>query len=161
MSPVDLDRLLSQFAPDRRAFLKTLVLGTAYAAPVLASFSLDGLGSGAAQAQASNLCASNLVSNTADLVITKTASPEPVIAGTALTYTLTVYNCGPATAQSVSFQDPLPSGATFVSANQSSGPAFVLTTPAVGTEGGTVSGTAPSLGVGASAVFEIVVQVNP
>lgn len=160
MSPIDLDRLLARFAPDRRSFLKTLVLGTAYATPLVASFSMDGLGVDAAAAQASNLC-SNLVSNTADLVITKTASPEPVTAGTDLTYTVTVYNCGPEAADSVRFVDQLPVGATFVSATQVSGPAFMLTTPPLGTEGGLVEGTAPSMAMGAEAVFSIVVKVNP
>lgn len=160
MSPIDLDRLLARFVPDRRSFLKTLVLGTAYATPIVASFSMDGLGVDAAAAQASNLC-SNMVSNTADLVITKTASPEPVTAGTDLTYTLTVYNCGPATADSVSFVDFLPGGATFVSATQVSGPSFMLITPPVGAEGGEVRGTATTMAQGAEAVFSIVVKVNP
>lgn len=160
MSPIDLDRLLARFAPDRRSFLKTLALGTAYATPLVASFSMDGLGVDAAAAQASNLC-SNLVSNTADLVITKTASPEPVTAGTDLTYTLTVYNCGPATANSVQFADFLPAGATFVSATHVSGPLFTLTTPPVGTEGGLVEGSAATMAPGATSVFSIVVKVKP
>jgi uncharacterized repeat protein (TIGR01451 family) len=163
MSPIDLERLLADCSPDRRSFLRTLVLGTAYAAPIVASFSLDGLvADAAAQAE---LCTSNLFSNVADLVITKTATPEPVVAGTELVYTLTVHNCGPLAAENVSFTDQLPSGATFVSAAQDSTtptPTFALTTPAVGDEGGVVSGAALApLPSGTSVRFEIVVQVNP
>lgn len=51
-----------------------------------------------------------------DLRITKTDAPDPVVAGQDLTYTLTVTNDGPATAQAVTVTDTLPAGVTFVSA---------------------------------------------
>ena len=50
-----------------------------------------------------------------DLSIVKTGSPNPVIAGNNLTYTLTATNNGPSTATGVTISDPLPSGETFVS----------------------------------------------
>jgi uncharacterized repeat protein (TIGR01451 family) len=162
MSPIDLDRLFESFQPDRREFLRSLILGTAYATPLVASFSMDGLVAPAG-AQAGNLCAgSNVGSNTADLAITKTASPEPVVAGEQLTYALTVANCGPADADDVLVEDQLPPGATFVSAAQTSGATtFSLTTPAVGEEAGVFQATAASMPEGDVAVFVIVVQVNP
>lgn len=51
----------------------------------------------------------------ADLSITKTDSPDPVLAGNELTYTIKVTNSGPSTADNVTVTDPLPSGTTFVS----------------------------------------------
>jgi uncharacterized repeat protein (TIGR01451 family) len=57
----------------------------------------------------------------ADLSLSKTGAPDPATAGSPLTYTLTVLNNGPDTAQDVSLSDPLPAGVTFVSANASQG----------------------------------------
>ncbi len=51
----------------------------------------------------------------ADLSIAKTGSPDPVIAGETLTYTLTVTNAGPSDAQGVVDTDVLPAGVTLVS----------------------------------------------
>src|SRR5438067_822973 len=42
--------------------------------------------------------------------ITKSDSPDPVTAGTDLTYTLTVKNAGPSFARSVQATDPVPAG---------------------------------------------------
>jgi len=80
----------------------------------------------------------------ADLSITKTDSPDPVIAGSPLTYTLTVTNSGPASASSVSVVDTLPASVTFVSA------AGVLFT--CSNAGNTVTCTTPTLGVGTSTI---------
>lgn len=62
-----------------------------------------------------------IVSSSADLGITKTAAPEPVIAGNLLTYTITVTNGGPSTAQNVAISDPLTAGTTFVSGKDGNG----------------------------------------
>jgi uncharacterized repeat protein (TIGR01451 family) len=51
----------------------------------------------------------------ADLSIIKTATPEPVLAGENVTYTITVTNNGPATARFVKVQDVLPAGLTLIS----------------------------------------------
>jgi uncharacterized repeat protein (TIGR01451 family) len=56
-----------------------------------------------------NNCAS------ADLEIAKTDSPDPVITGSNVTYTITVTNHGPAAAASVVVTDNLPANVTFVS----------------------------------------------
>ncbi len=55
----------------------------------------------------------------ADLSITK-SGPSSVIQGGVVSYTLTALNAGPATANSVTFTDAIPSGLTF-NASQSSG----------------------------------------
>jgi uncharacterized repeat protein (TIGR01451 family) len=53
----------------------------------------------------------------ADLAVSLTASPNPAVAGTNLSYTLTVTNLGPASASSVTLTDTLPASVTFVSAS--------------------------------------------
>jgi uncharacterized repeat protein (TIGR01451 family) len=50
------------------------------------------------------------VSLSADLSVTKTDSPDPVTAGSELTYTLTVQNSGPADAPNVVLTDSVPAG---------------------------------------------------
>jgi uncharacterized repeat protein (TIGR01451 family) len=51
----------------------------------------------------------------ADLGLSKTASANPVEAGSEFSYTLTVTNAGPAAADSVVLNDPLPAGLEFLS----------------------------------------------
>ncbi|HEU4455302.1 MAG TPA: IPTL-CTERM sorting domain-containing protein [Longimicrobium sp.] len=93
---------------------------------------------------------------TSNYSLTLTDTPDPVLAGANLTYTLTVTNAGPGSAQTVSFSDPLPAGTTFQSL---SGPGtWSCSTPSVGASG-TVSCSIATLGVG-SAVFTITVQVG-
>ncbi len=53
----------------------------------------------------------------ADLAIAKSASPDPVLAGADLVYSLTVTNLGPDVASGVTITDPLPAAVTFVSAS--------------------------------------------
>jgi uncharacterized repeat protein (TIGR01451 family) len=61
------------------------------------------------------------VAASADLSLTKAATPTPVDAGAPLTYTLDVTNHGPSTAAAVRVTDPLPSGLTLTSATASRG----------------------------------------
>ena len=67
----------------------------------------------------------------------KFAAPNPVFAGNNLNYTVIVSNNGDVAARNVALTDALPGGASFVSATQTSGPAFALTLPAAGSSGGT------------------------
>jgi len=71
----------------------------------------------------SNNTASGAVTfvSSADLAITKTASPNPVIAGTNLTYTITVSNAGPSTATGVVVTDTIPAQVSVLSVTPSSG----------------------------------------
>jgi uncharacterized repeat protein (TIGR01451 family) len=100
------------------------------------------------------------VSTSADIEVTKTDSPDPVTAGTELTYTVTITNNGPSDAQNVNLIDAVPANTTFVSAAQDSGPAFNCTKPAAGASTGNVSCTIATLASGASAVFTIKVNVD-
>ncbi|HWS28054.1 MAG TPA: IPTL-CTERM sorting domain-containing protein, partial [Xanthomonadales bacterium] len=69
----------------------------------------------------------------ANLSILLTDSPDPVSAGSPLTYVATLTNGGPSDAQGVSIALPLPATLTFVSAVASAG--GVCVTPAVGANG--------------------------
>jgi uncharacterized repeat protein (TIGR01451 family) len=99
------------------------------------------------------------VNTQADLRVTKSDSPDPVLAGNNITYTLTVTNSGPSDAQTVALSDTLPAGTTFVSLSQGSGATFACTTPAVGATG-TVSCTRATLAATASQTFTLVVKVG-
>jgi uncharacterized repeat protein (TIGR01451 family) len=57
----------------------------------------------------------------ADLGVTLTASPEPVLVGDQLTYTATVADTGPMRAPDATLRETLPAGASFVSATASQG----------------------------------------
>ncbi|HEX3129654.1 MAG TPA: ExeM/NucH family extracellular endonuclease [Thermoanaerobaculia bacterium] len=97
------------------------------------------------------------VATSADLVVTKVDTPDPVTSGANLTYTITVDNNGPSNAASVSLTDTLPAGTTFVSLSSPGG--WSCTQPSVGS-GGTVSCSIGSLGLG-NAVFTLTVAVDP
>ena len=94
--------------------------------------------------------ASTLVATAADLSITKSDSPDPALAGTNLTYTLTVTNAGPSVNAGFSVTDTLPSGVSFVSA-----------TSGCTESSGTVTCISGGLGVGATETYQIVVTVDP
>ncbi|MCI0379621.1 MAG: DUF11 domain-containing protein [Gemmataceae bacterium] len=102
---------------------------------------------------------STTVINQADLSVTKTDTPDPVFAGTNLTYTITVSNAGPNDALNAALTDVIPANTTFVSAIQTAGPAFTLSAPPVGGTG-TFTATGASFAAGATATFEVTVQVN-
>jgi uncharacterized repeat protein (TIGR01451 family) len=101
--------------------------------------------------------ATTTVNAVADLSVTKTDAPDPVSAGSNLTYTITVNNAGPSAAAGVSLNDTLPAGTTFVSLTSVAG--WLCTTPAVGA-GGTVTCTIASLASGAPAIFTLVVNTS-
>jgi uncharacterized repeat protein (TIGR01451 family) len=101
----------------------------------------------------------NVINAAVDLFITKSDTPDPVTAGSNLTYTLTATNSGPGDAQNISLVDVIPANTTFVSYQQNSGPAFTLTTPPVGGTG-TVTATLANFASGASATFTLTLNVN-
>jgi uncharacterized delta-60 repeat protein/uncharacterized repeat protein (TIGR01451 family) len=57
----------------------------------------------------------------ADLRVTQSDAPDPVLVGQGLTYTVTVTNNGPAAASGVTLTDTLPAGVAFVSATAGCG----------------------------------------
>lgn len=85
----------------------------------------------------------------ADLSVTKTASPNPVPAGTTLTYTIGYANAGPSDATGVVITDTLPTGATFLSAQPGS----------CTLAGGTVTCALGTVAAGGSGTVTIVVSV--
>ena len=95
------------------------------------------------------------VSATAGLAITKTDSPDPVMAGAELVYTLQVSNGGPSTAQDVVVVDTLPAGTTLVSAVGGTGAVACATAGP-----GVVSCDIGDLDPGQSVTIFITVKVN-
>lgn len=93
-----------------------------------------------------------------DLSIVK-SGPATAVAGSNVTYTITVSNFGPDAADNVNFTDPLPAGATFVSLAQNTGPVASCSTPAVGS-GGTASCNFAQITSGTSAQFTLVVKAG-
>lgn len=89
----------------------------------------------------------------ADLSVTKTGDPDPVIAGDSLTYSLTITNNGPSDATGVVLTDNLPPATTFDSATASQG--------SCSEAGGIVTCNLGDLAASATATVEIVVTVDP
>lgn len=106
-----------------------------------------------------NATFTTIVSSSADLGITKTSS-GPTEPGQNLTYTITITNNGPSDAADLVLTDTVPANTTFVSLTQPTGPTFSCTTPPVGGTGA-INCTLAGLLTGASATFELVVQVSP
>jgi uncharacterized repeat protein (TIGR01451 family) len=89
------------------------------------------------------------VAATADLSVLKVDSPDPVVAGSNITYTISVTNAGPDAASNVSLSDTTPAGTTFVSVTPGAG----WTCPPLPVGGtGTQTCTDPSVPVGTSTI---------
>ncbi|MDP9193352.1 MAG: DUF11 domain-containing protein [Acidobacteriota bacterium] len=97
------------------------------------------------------------VSN-ANLGITATDAPDPVAAGSNITYSGTITNAGPQSATNVTVTIPLHTGLLFVSMSDPAG--FSCTPPAAGANG-TITCTIATLANGANIPFSFVAQVNP
>jgi uncharacterized repeat protein (TIGR01451 family) len=163
MAPDDVERLFSDLPPDRRQFLVRLLtgVGIAYVAPVVASFSLDGLVVPAA-GQSANICAMSGNCGSVSVAIEKTALPTSVHPGETITYQIAVQSCTSCYVSNLVVRDPIPPGTTFVSAQQLSGSAFtlILPNPGDGPPATFVAAAATPLALGDAAVFEVVVQVD-
>jgi uncharacterized repeat protein (TIGR01451 family) len=107
-----------------------------------------------------SLPTSTVVATKADLVVTKSDSPDPVIAGNEITYPISITNNGPSDARNVVLNDTISSPLTFVSMNASGASGFTCSTPSVGGTG-TVSCSAAVLLAGATANFSLRVRVSP
>lgn len=93
----------------------------------------------------------NPVGSAADVDLTMTATPEPVIITSNLTYTLTVTNHGPSIAAGVLVTNVLPAGVQFVSATTATGSATT-------NSAGIVTWSVGSLAMDASATLTLVVS---
>lgn len=93
----------------------------------------------------------------ADLSVTKSGTPYPVVAGQDLTYTLLVKNNGTIPAQNLTLNDNLPDNTTFqmLDAPQE----WACTEPNIN-DTGSIACTAPRLNGGKSATFTLKVHVN-
>ena len=85
-----------------------------------------------------------LASTDADLLIVKTDAPDVAVAGTDVSYTLSVTNRGPATATGVTVTDTLPAGTTFVSGSTGCSAAGAVVTCTAGT---LAAGSSLALGI--------------
>jgi uncharacterized repeat protein (TIGR01451 family) len=107
-----------------------------------------------------NVGVAGLTASSADISATK-SGPASATAGANISWTLTLANAGPETASNATLVDQLPTGTTFVSMVQNSGPvATVCTTPAVG-QNGQVACIFNSLTSGASAQFTLTAAIAP
>ncbi|MFA6954716.1 MAG: Calx-beta domain-containing protein [Thermoanaerobaculia bacterium] len=100
--------------------------------------------------------ATTTVATSADLSVTKVDTPDPVDAGSNITYTVTATNAGPSNAASVTLGDTLPAGTTFVSLSSPGG--WSCSTPSVGSAGA-ISCTNSSMAVGFE-LFTLTVTVD-
>jgi uncharacterized repeat protein (TIGR01451 family) len=92
----------------------------------------------------------------ADLAATNTATPNPVLAGSNITYTQVVTNNGPLDAVNAVFTEQVPTNTTFQSLAHPAG--WLCNTPAVnGT--GTITCTDPDVAKSAAGTFTLAVQV--
>ncbi|HWQ36072.1 MAG TPA: S8 family serine peptidase [Blastocatellia bacterium] len=95
--------------------------------------------------------------SSADLAITKTDAPDPVIAGNNLTYTINAVNNGTGPAAFIQISDNVPGGATFVSLASPAG--WTCTAPAVGGTG-PITCKKDTMAVNETAAFTLVVRVD-
>jgi uncharacterized repeat protein (TIGR01451 family) len=102
--------------------------------------------------------ATTTISAQADLWVSLPNPPQQATGGLPATYTISVTNLGPASAQSVSLSDSFP-GATFDSLSQTAGPTFTCTPPGPSTPT-TATCTIPLLASGGAATFQLVVTPN-
>ncbi|HEX8710071.1 MAG TPA: Calx-beta domain-containing protein, partial [Pyrinomonadaceae bacterium] len=95
----------------------------------------------------------------ADIETTKSDSPDPVLAGNNITYTINVINRGPDAASGLTFTDTVPSNTTFVSLSSPVG-WTCSTLPAAGGTG-QITCTASTLASAQTNTFTLVVKVDP
>jgi uncharacterized repeat protein (TIGR01451 family) len=99
-----------------------------------------------------------VISTAADVAITNAAAPDPVNAGSTITYTLTAVNNGPIDAQDLAIQDNTPAATTFLSATPSAGGS--CTTPAVGGTGLVTCSWAGATAAGAPSARTVILVVT-
>jgi len=147
---------LATFAPGTAAFTLAVTVAADLAQGSTLAATATVTSATADPATANNSATETVAVDTAaDLAVTLVDSPDPVAAGAALTYTITLTNAGPSAAAAVTLTDALPASLRFASLTSPAG--WSCTTPAAG-QAGTVSCQRPSMAVG-SAVFTLVADV--
>ncbi len=126
----------------------TLTLTSSAGTP-LGSHLIDVAGQSAILIHTAQVTLRTVSPTSADLTVSKTASPNPGQVGTSLSYRIVVMNNGPGVATNVVLTDTLPSGVTFGSASVTQGSCS-------GTA--TVNCAIGTLNVGASAIATVVVS---
>ena len=153
------------FAPGTASFPVVLAVasGTASGTPVNDTVTV---GSSTADPNSANNTATAAdvvaLATQADLVVTNTASPTTVTAGSNVTYTQSVTNNGPAVATAgMTFSEATPPNTTFVSMTPPAG-WTCGTVPAVGGTGTITCTDSGTLGIGSAntATFSLLLQVN-
>jgi uncharacterized repeat protein (TIGR01451 family) len=97
------------------------------------------------------------VVSSADLAVTDMAAPNPVAAGSNITYTQVVTNNGPSAADTATLVQAVPANTTFVSISAPAG--WTCATPGVGGTGNVVCSTLSMTG-STAATFSMVVKVT-
>jgi uncharacterized repeat protein (TIGR01451 family) len=92
----------------------------------------------------------------ADLAVTKSGTPNPVLAGNIITYTITVTDNGPAAAASVTMADTFPANTTFVSLSASPLGTWSCPAPSAGVQ----TCTNASIAANATTTFTLKLKVN-
>ena len=115
--------------------------------------------SGGGEVNLSNDTATNVASviSSADLSVTNAAVPDPVAAGSNITYTQVVTDNGPSAADNATLVEPVPANTTFVSMSAPAG--WTCLTPSIGATGNVVCTTLSMTG-NTSASFSMIVKVN-
>ncbi len=112
------------------------------------------------QGSGCDIGAFELVPAGADLAITKSGAPNPVLSGNRLTYTLTVTNNGPQDATGVTATDPLPTSVHFNSVASTQGTCTRSGATKPSPKEGTITCSLGNLANGASASITIVVTAT-
>ncbi|WBQ08244.1 DUF7933 domain-containing protein [Kribbella sp. CA-293567] len=97
--------------------------------------------------------AETTVSASADLSITKSVEPSPLVAGAEGLYTLTVRNAGPSSAQAVTVTDAVPGGLKLLAATTAEGTCTI--------DGAAVGCALGTMATGSEAVVLLRVEVDP
>ncbi|HEX8618353.1 MAG TPA: DUF11 domain-containing protein, partial [Thermoanaerobaculia bacterium] len=104
------------------------------------------------------LAAPRALSQEADLLATKTG-PAEAAAGADVSYDVTVTNLGPDEAATISIDDVIPAGMTFVSLTQTGGPTASCSTPAPGSDGA-INCTLATLAAGQTVELTLVFNID-
>ena len=116
--------------------------------------------SGGGEVNLSNDTATDVatVVSSADLSVTNAASPNPVAAGSNITYTQVLTNNGPSAADNATLSEAIPAGTVFISLAVPTG--WNCTTPSSGNSGNLVC-TDLNMAGSTAATFILVTRVNP